>query len=817
MNSRWRAAVTVAIVAWSAPQPAAAEPISLTTITTGVIVSLIIQGAKLALETIVDQPDLMNQKLHAVHVDIREVHQSVLESQGLIIDLSTLTSRQIEKLEENMSQMEARLKDHTRMINDYDRVERLIAATRVVDRQLRLLADIDDENERKVAIQGLWNFYRDMEMKAENLTLVGDEIVRAAGVMAQIAFVRTGWRALNTLPHGDTHRTHFVRRAGMLLEAERTRGTRGIRIIGSLTDLIESIERHAVAVDRYLSLLSDPCALVWKGQVSIEEYDGPFKKTDTTVVRARKVSVSVLDRPPVYEWWEKDQDLEGSLLTRHRELEWKTKTAEIEEKTIRFDHRRTPRDFKVKLNHLHARAFGCEWLERLSKERKYEKTVEKRARILRRAGDKETWLFERLYEDTAKLEEVIGRRKTCEWHNACREYWKTVHLRREIESVVLATLYHVRSELNRTLEWLAMESVEAECTYLRSEPRICVFEGEAVIWPPEPKDEIAEVGGDKSDASQVGRWLIDAVEQDGSIGREFRLRQNIYEREHQVRWLKKGFDERVREVESMEARTDQLLRDATKEAAKKAWVLWVGEFVIQQMESVLQDQIKLALSAQGGGTENPVETPDGWTVAVVKPEGSRVGSAEIPTLVVMEAPRNVQIQGFTSKISQSIMAPELTELSGMQKLALYLPQVPQGLVNVSAGYGDGFTLGLTKHINKFTGGVAVIDENSREYGYGYLSGYATQVSIANYKTINKLTRGALRISKKLAQKGSRFMVYAGRTGLSYVRSTATRIGTAGRTARQWFRISLPWESRVLVPAVGSLALKGDATKPRDGE
>jgi len=73
-----------------------------------------------------------------------------------------------------------------------------------------------------------------------------------------------------------------------------------------------------------------------------------------------------------------------------------------------------------------------------------------------------------------ELNELI-KRGSCSEEEDCRSHWEYVHMRLEAAKTLLMGLYAIRSELNRTLEWLAAETIQADCTFWRDEPRVCVF------------------------------------------------------------------------------------------------------------------------------------------------------------------------------------------------------------------------------------------------------------------------------------------------------------------------------------------------------
>lgn len=79
------------------------------------------------------------------------------------------------------------------------------------------------------------------------------------------------------------------------------------------------------------------------------------------------------------------------------------------------------------------------------------------------------------------------------------------------------------------------------------------------------------------------------------------------------------------------------------------------------------------------------------------------------------------------------MAGSLSQFIGSP--GAHLPSLPQGLVDFSAGLGDGIFLGFGDELRNLVG-VNGIDPNSQEYGLGYATGLTTTTAV--------LTRGALR-------------------------------------------------------------------------
>ncbi|WKD51028.1 RHS repeat-associated core domain-containing protein [Microbulbifer spongiae] len=59
----------------------------------------------------------------------------------------------------------------------------------------------------------------------------------------------------------------------------------------------------------------------------------------------------------------------------------------------------------------------------------------------------------------------------------------------------------------------------------------------------------------------------------------------------------------------------------------------------------------------------------------------------------------------------------------------YLPSLPDGLVNAAAGFGDGFSFGLTDVVRDWVGTNGVVDQSSSEYGLSTVAGQLTTSAI----------------------------------------------------------------------------------------
>ena len=97
-------------------------------------------------------------------------------------------------------------------------------------------------------------------------------------------------------------------------------------------------------------------------------------------------------------------------------------------------------------------------------------------------------------------------------------------------------------------------------------------------------------------------------------------------------------------------------------------------------------------------------------------------------------------------------------LSAMRKFALWLPLVPEGVTNFSAGIGDGITIGLTRHVRKWTGLSAEVDTATQTYTNGTLVGMVSLGGgVGNIATRNLIA--ALKAGKAGVQLAKMGQVY----------------------------------------------------------
>ena len=166
-------------------------------------------------------------------------------------------------------------------------------------------------------------------------------------------------------------------------------------------------------------------------------------------------------------------------------------------------------------------------------------------------------------------------------------------MRREISGSLLTTLYAIRAEVNKSLEWLAEETTGAKCTFLRDEPRVCVF-------PPKLENTISAInaleesteGTDNGELSpanlQLGAY---ETARDFQTIRDTVLVATTRERHAQQRrkfdlvlgTMNSNLNQRANTIAAAQQRNNKHLEDVYREAVRKAWM----QFAL----SVVQDQI----------------------------------------------------------------------------------------------------------------------------------------------------------------------------------------------------------------------------------
>ena len=173
-------------------------------------------------------------------------------------------------------------------------------------------------------------------------------------------------------------------------------------------------------------------------------------------------------------------------------------------------------------------------------------------------------------------------------------------------------------------------------------------------------------------------------------------------------------------------------------------------------------------------------------------------------------------------------ASESVELSHLNKLLLYLPSVPQYLVDFSAGWGDAVSFGLTRNAREFFGTSEVVNRDTKAYTSGILSGTANVSTFIGGTAVSALRAGrsgtTLIGSGKVLSLKLRLNTKSHFASLSLIKHTK-KLGPSWRAGLldvpKWTKrgrlasklphvnvpgssVHLPWEPTWLVPSVAAM-------------
>ena len=435
-------------------------------------------------------------------------------------------------------------------------------------------------------------------------------------------------------------------------------------------------------------------------------------------------------------------------------------------------------------------------------------------------------------------------------------------MRREAASALLTGLYAIRREINRTLEWLAEETVGAQCTYLRDEPRVCVFGTEGGIWA-EVENEANGVRASTIVAYQQARDFSRFLNEEQVAALRNERDQAAMARNDAIERMRTDFLERVKEIRYGQEIRDQRLQEIANEAARMAWIQFAVSIVQDQVTLLVEEAVEDAteqMAAQasneaGGdsGTRQGLtmivlesqegETSGGGSVSQIggvvqqSSSGSTGGLKANKTVLVAMVPKQSERQaggsGITNNFAESVYG-SLSGMNNMQKLALWLPEVPRDTTNILAGVGDGMTLGVTRHVRNWVGLSAEVDTESGMYRNGTLIGFLGpgagtlkigkqlittgkfQKKFGNFSVLMKAGHGQRSQGISLIHHGSK-----GRSGRLVGFDVVTKLKGPGDLASKLphinvgrFTAHLPWEPRWLVPAVITTQLERDSAKQR---
>lgn len=722
-----RYAAILAILATAATPSHAFEP--LTTLAVSVGTSLIVKGFNFLVNRATAPPDLHFEETKAMHRELRAVHQAVLENRSLLIDLDRRRREDIERVIEEMLDMEQRIKKHTIMGFENERVVRVLAHVAPVYDTVNALslADSQERNALKLTLQRQFD---NLQPEVESLNYV--ENIRAGTIPTRLAAIRAGWTALSNLPLPQRRRT-YVAKEGDWLNGQRYSSGSDDALDQTLADLILTVEEKAHALDSFFASLDQECSGAWSGLLSIDQYT----RKSPTEIAVSHVRLTKVRRDPVA--LESVSDLEEERpynldLIRPMNIQFVEEVVKLEP-TVRV--RIDDADLDFTIAQLHRDAFGC--------------PLSQPPRV---AGVPDLSYLRGMRSND------LTRLRPCADETACSQFWEYLHMTREIASGTLTGLYAIRQELNRTLEWLAYETTGAECTFLYGQPRVCVF-GQGI-------DEAAADGNDEVVAKRTERdadgpslkgafrWsrdIRDAIDQEALGRARFELGQTKLENVRMVEAMNRDLSHAVERWRDRMDQNDALLEEAARQAVRASYqrFFWsvvedqVTDWLSSNTTEILEDLLQS--SDDPNGDSEPDYPPD-WLVVSTVDGSPHDDGADGDLVLAMINPASLiedavlsggdAVRGFpddsppvgnafTEEIGASLYGfdGDRGHPSWPQRLALWLPPVPKSVEELVVGYGESVSLGMVRRVNEWFGTTAELDRSTGLYKGGSIAGVLT--------------------------------------------------------------------------------------------
>ena len=746
--------VTVAIT----PSPALSfEP--LTTLAVSVGTSLVVKGINWLFGKAVDAPDLHFEETRQIHQELREVHRDVLANRQLQLQLHAQEGLEHTETRTTILETEERLKAYIASAHEKERIVNVLSA---VENVINLANTVRKSRGNELVLGAKNLFIKVTALEEKTLALNYGEHLRSAMILPRIAAIQSQWTALENLDVMTQHRADFVARAGAWLAAQRSpSGTTDVAT-ATLGDIIESFENYLLGVDQYLGTLSDACSPLWHGYLTIETFHEDKDHVEVSSVGVSTLRFLTLDDkrlvPPI------------SALVAPTRLKWIHEVRNVPN-PVRILRSTKGRELAEVLKNIHHQTFNC--LDaRLSRTQLSQRIPD----VLGSTENRDWANVQAVTYDDAENEvgsilltvEKMLSREPCSKEVYCLRHWEFEHLRRGIAGDLLATLYYIRGEINRTLEWLAETTTGAKCTFLRDEPRVCVFilaDGAEGNLQRGSENWFSEGGTATDDSAeelqrrrafQIARDFQHVPDAVRLAATRERHAQQRWQREESLGNMYKGLQERAAQLEQLRAANDRHMEAVFREATRKAWLQFALSVVQDQIAQAVETRTEVFLTAliEEGGTEAASEaSDDSWTIAAYQfaelPEAtSTVATEEDSTHLGSQrmAPELMQASEGSDRYLLSVVPPSVgggdsgqtnsteavgilgpsyelpTGLTAGQEMALWLPPIPKSLANFSAGLGDSVTLGLTQQVRRWTGLSAEVDISSREYSSGTLTG-----------------------------------------------------------------------------------------------
>ena len=739
----------------------------LTTLAVSIGTSLVVRGFNFLFDKVIPQPDLHYETTKQIHQELREVHMDILENRSIQFQLVSELSDQIAETGDLVIAVGDQIKDHTERQFERERIVNVLGSVTSLLDVVHLLPEVSGE-ERASTVETLREKLGQLQTASGVLDF--NEHLRAAMVLPRVAAIQAVWLTYRELGHMPKTSEAFVRRAGRWLDQQRHATGEADPVRFTLGDIIRRVEGNAEGTDRYLAELSNPCSPLWSGYLTLDDYE-QFANGD---VRVRKVGLSqAMLRPLAIPDAAAPSPTGGepiadSPLILPTSLDWATKSQTLPEPVVlRQD------DSSLYLAHtlerMHTVAFGCSSpVQRFGRARlaldvpnadgtrsdvsysipeiTYDAPMDSKGRQL------------------LTLERLL-QRTLCSLEPACRQHWEYVHMRREIASSMLAMLYGARAELNRTLEWLAEETTSMTCRFVEDQPRVCLIDDpDERIDTPFPT-QIPEADPLTIRSYTMARDLDRLLDQQGLAAIANHRIQASAQRARVIGAMHGDLSRRASFVQDMQAANDQHMQELAVHAARMAWVRLALGVVQDQLSSVLEGATEEFLTdvLKGDTPVGPGEDASGLVVLQAPASGGAVESLGVaaspnPIADATDAPLDRPLlvamnlgttdsggSPVTGEYSESFFGPA-AGLDPAQRLSLWLPEIPPGVTDFSAGMGDAIWFGLTKKVREWTGLSAEVDTTSGQYRNGTLVGTLAISAPALGKALglsNTVVRGSM--------------------------------------------------------------------------
>ena len=832
------------------------EPISSATI------SLLSTGVDYLFGSIASGPNLHLQKTQQIHDELRVVHLDILENRRLTIVTANETYEQIERLGDLAVELSERIQTDVERQFENARIIDVLAHAKSVSQTALLLPNVGDR-EREHTLVALRAKLADLETAV--LALDHSAQLRAATVLPRILAIQMTWLVYREIEDMEGASEAFIRREGAWLSAQRHTSGQMDSSLSTLGDIIARLEANAVATDRYLSNLSNPCSPLWAGYLTFNDFE--VLDNDDVVVREVGVHVATvvpeaLDRAGPRQG-ETRADFADNPMVVPTTLRWDPIVARLTEPVVLESELPSGPALERALEQLHAMAFDCP----LSSVRR-----SGRARLARdvptAVGDNNAAAIPEIEYDAITFFDYYGshdefirserkrilERGPCHEENQCNGHWDYVHMRRQIVNSMLVMLYSVRAEVNRTLEWLAEETTGAACRFVRDEPRVCLFDApSAVTETPSPAgtDSATELSNRSYRIARDWDDLLD-LQKIAEIQRS--RDQASAARSRTIDHLGGELSRRTAFLSDMRAKNDRHMEQLAEHAARTAWVSLVFSVFQDQLKRVINrkvteyfDELSKRRAPDDAASD---EEPSVALLQLPPVSGEQPGAADAldrsdtatgpPVLAIM----NLDVAqdgmgGVTSEIAESFYG-DGAGLGTGQKVALWLPEIPSGVTDFSAGLGDSISLGLTRMVRKWTSLSAEVDVESGQYRNGTLVGELA-ISGAALGNVLGVTRNVVRgwragakvhelgrignvslmlrigqgqrtqgislINHGAGSGGGRLLAFDVVTNLRGTGSLASRLPHVHIGS---FKAHLPWEPAWLIPATSAVVTTQEA-------